>query len=211
MLCFHCSVYSTHAILSSIARTAPRTVNMLTQVVCLPSEELNANLPERFSRPSPTSTSNGQSDMAPRPRLTLNRHVREYLRATYEPVNTGSWLARPEIPTPSELLGEKADEGEDNDDGDGEDELEIPVNVVQGPWRSKEDYLSAHYELLREDAVAPLRDAVAEIKELPNMMDNQCICIYENVSLSSVRRVSTLLTSKGSYCWHDVYPARHCG
>lgn len=159
---------------------------MLTQVVCLPSEELNANLRERWSRPPPSS--NGQPPLAARPKLTLNRYVREYMRATYEPVNTGSWLARPEIPTSAELLGENDDEEEgDNGDGDENDEQEVPVNVIQGPWPSKEDYLSAHYELLREDAVAPLRDAVAEVKEVPNMMDNQAICIYENVSLSSFR------------------------
>lgn len=157
---------------------------MLTQVVCLPSDELNANLRERWSHP-PAKSSGQQPALTPRPRLTLNRYVREYMRATYEPVNTGSWLARPEIPTSAELLGKSDYEREgDNDDGDGDDELELQVNIIQGPWPSKEQYLSAHYELLREDAVAPLRDAVAEVKDVPNMMDNQGICIYENVSSS---------------------------
>ena len=110
------------------------------------------------------------------------------MRAANEPVNTGSWLARREIPTSAELLGKNDDE-EDGDKGDGDDELEVPVNVIQGPWPSKEDYLSAHYELLREDAVAPLRDAVAEVKAVPNMMDSQGICIYENVMTASPRSV----------------------
>jgi helicase required for RNAi-mediated heterochromatin assembly 1 len=99
------------------------------------------------------------------------------MRAANEPVNTGSWLSRREIPTSAELLGNVVDA----DDGDGGDELEVPVNVVQGSWGSKE-YLSTHYELLREcGAVAPLRDAVAEVREVPSMMDSQAICIYENV------------------------------
>lgn len=154
---------------------------MLTETVCLPSEELNANLHERWTRGR--STQNGQAPPPQRPRLALNRHVREYMRAACEPVNTGSWLARREIPTSAELLGKNDDDDADN--GNGDDELEVPVNVIQGPWPCKEDYLSAHYELLREDAVGPLRDAIAEVEAVPNMMDNQGICIYENVSSSS--------------------------
>jgi len=109
--------------------------------------------------------------------MMLNQRVRAYMRAANEPVNTGSWLSRREIPTSAELLGNVVDA----DDGDGGDELEVPVNVVQGSWGSKEEYLNTHYELLREDAVAPLRDAVAEVREVPSMMDSQAICIYENV------------------------------
>lgn len=134
--------------------------------------ELNADLRERW-----TSVA-AQSDLplpAPPPRMMLNEHIRAYVRAANEHVNTASWLSRREVPTSAEILGRV----DDTDEGD--DELEIPVNVVQGPWDSKEDYLSAHYELLREDATAPLRDAVAEVREVPTMMDSQNICVYENV------------------------------
>jgi hypothetical protein len=43
-------------------------------------------------------------------------------------------------------------------------------------------YLSGHYELL-EDSVAPLRDAVAYVRDNPNMMDSSIMAIYEKVSL----------------------------
>ena len=151
---------------------------MLTQVVYL-SEELNANLRERWTGSVPTPSEPSPVTPTPRPRLILNQHIREYVQAASKPVTTGSWLSRREIPTSAEILG-KADDV-DNDNGYDDDELEVPVNVIRGPWASKEDYLSGHYELLREDAVAPLRDAVAEVKEVPNMIDNQAICIYENV------------------------------
>jgi len=49
--------------------------------------------------------------------------------------------------------------------------------------------------------VAHLRDAVAEVKELLNIMDNQAICIYDDVCLSVLSAsMSTLLTSKQKFC-----------
>lgn len=66
------------------------------------------------------------------------------------------------------------------DDEDG-NAVDIPVNIVDAAWRSKEDYLRAHYELLREDAIAPLRDAVAVVQASPEMHDSKGACIYEKV------------------------------
>lgn len=48
-----------------------------------------------------------------------------------------------------------------------------------------EAYLSAHYELLREDAVKPLRDAVGVVRANPSADENAlpgAIGIYEKVS-----------------------------
>lgn len=42
--------------------------------------------------------------------------------------------------------------------------LELTENTVVGPYISKEEYLESHYKLLREDAVAPLRDVISEIQ-----------------------------------------------
>ncbi|KAL4763795.1 putative DEAD box helicase involved in nonsense mediated decay [Aspergillus foveolatus] len=45
----------------------------------------------------------------------------------------------------------------------------------------KDAYLKAHYELLREDAVAPLRDAVAIFRSDPDMSDDIYLAVYEKV------------------------------
>ena len=60
--------------------------------------------------------------------------------------------------------------------------LEVPTNTIDGPWDDKEDYLRTHYELLREDAVASLRDGVQEFRERPWMSENSTVSIYEKVS-----------------------------
>jgi hypothetical protein len=88
------------------------------------------------------------------------------------------WLELPELPMAEEVGGFV---------GDKPAKLEhiLRPNKIVGPWRSKEEYLRSHYELLREDAVAPLRDAVQEFHAKPNMMEKDSIehaGIYEQVS-----------------------------
>ena len=49
---------------------------------------------------------------------------------------------------------------------------------------ASEDYLGAHYELLREDAIRPLREAVSQVKFTPTATEdafNGAIGIYEKV------------------------------
>ena len=64
------------------------------------------------------------------------------------------------------------------------DEVMLPANRIDGPWKSKDKYLKAHYSLLREDAVSPLRDAVDQFRRSPEMTenDNKVVSIYERVS-----------------------------
>lgn len=57
----------------------------------------------------------------------------------------------------------------------------LPVNVIDEPWGDKEQYIAAHYKLLREDGIAPLRKAVEDFKAQPGMMDSGDICIYTQV------------------------------
>ena len=52
---------------------------------------------------------------------------------------------------------------------------------IEGSWPSKNSYLRAHYELLREDSIAPLRDAVAYVRDEPKMMDSKEVSIYDMV------------------------------
>ncbi|THC96420.1 hypothetical protein EYZ11_004117 [Aspergillus tanneri] len=84
------------------------------------------------------------------------------------------WLRKPEVPTPEEIMDTDCDENSEY--------IELIPNKIMGPWKSKEEYLKAHYELLREDAVAPLRDAVAYVKNDPQMSDSQSVAIYEKVT-----------------------------
>ncbi|KAH0537467.1 hypothetical protein FGG08_005730 [Glutinoglossum americanum] len=102
--------------------------------------------------------------------IPANEAIRAYGR-TSQTGSGESWLSKPEIPTTSEILGVAGDKF-----------MDIPGNKIDGPWSSKEDFISTHYELLREDAVAPLRDAVADVKENPQMKDDANLCIYDNVS-----------------------------
>ena len=63
--------------------------------------------------------------------------------------------------------------------------MEITENTIVGSYNSKEEYLKSHCKLLREDAVAPLRDVVSEIQVYPQQLlekdsDNGAY-IYEKV------------------------------
>lgn len=101
-----------------------------------------------------------------------NPAIKKYFSQAEQSADEGDWLSRPEIPSSEEIIG-----AESSDD----DCVELAPNKVTGPWLSKDLYLKSHYELLREDAVAPLRDAVAYVREDPQMMDSQTVAIYEKV------------------------------
>lgn len=101
-----------------------------------------------------------------------NPAIRKYFFQAEQSADEGDWLSRPEIPSSEEIIG-----AESSDD----DCVELTPNNVTGPWLSKDLYLKSHYELLREDAVAPLRDAVAYVREDPQMMDSQTVAIYDKV------------------------------
>ncbi|PLB45920.1 ATP binding protein [Aspergillus steynii IBT 23096] len=126
----------------------------------LPSERLH----DHFSRIGVGST------------VPVNLDVRAYFNQP-ELVEPEPWLQKPEIPFREEILG--------IDDTDDEF-IELAPNRVVGPWKSKSAYLKAHYELLREDAVAPLRDAVAFVRDDPNMSDSQMVAIYEKVYIAGI-------------------------
>lgn len=81
------------------------------------------------------------------------------------------WRMKPELPTTEEIFGQ---------DDNGSDIVLIP-NHISGPWPSSGIYLNAHYNLLREDAVGNLRDAVLWVQSNPGMSDNHNISIYEKV------------------------------
>ncbi|KAJ5575725.1 hypothetical protein N7535_002651 [Penicillium sp. DV-2018c] len=86
-----------------------------------------------------------------------------------------AWQAKPEVPSSEELMGNT----------ESEDSALIP-NRIEGVWDSKDEYLKTHYALLREDAVSPLRAAVAKLRADPWMMDTQDIAVYEKVFITGI-------------------------
>lgn len=151
---------------------------------------VNADIPERFSRSALSQVEDSEPQTTSR-RPALDLSIREYMRALVRSKDASSWLGKREIPSSAEIMGITSDDG----NGTGENEIGLNVNKVDIPWDSKEQYLGAHYELLREDAVAPLRDAVAEVKNEPNLMERDSTdsaAIYEKVGSTSLMHASLL-------------------
>ncbi|KAF7712362.1 Uncharacterized protein PECH_003473 [Penicillium ucsense] len=101
------------------------------------------------------------------------------IRQYYDvPIDTtlADWQLKPDLPTVGEILGT---------DHEGE-EFFIATNHIHGPWPSTQLYLETHYGLLREDATANLRDAVASFRERPGMKDNKNFVIYERVFFTHI-------------------------
>lgn len=100
----------------------------------------------------------------------LNRTIRAYVEQSKLANASDPWVKTPELPTSEEIFGI------------GDNSIDLVPNQVDGPWASTGAYLNAHYDLLREDAVAPLRDAVAYVRDRPAMHDAADVCIYEKVT-----------------------------
>lgn len=128
------------------------------------SERFRGNKIHRNLPVSDTMHNNGY-------RVELNLGPREYLRTQHKIAedNPKGWQGIPEIPTSNEIAL--------NDN----EAVSVPANKVKGRWKSTEKYLRAHYELLREDSIAPIRDAVDAVRKTPEMMDNKDLAIYEKV------------------------------
>ncbi|MCJ1468415.1 hypothetical protein MMC07_007043 [Pseudocyphellaria aurata] len=110
--------------------------------------------------------------------------IREYVKGFrfMEASSPSSWLSKSEIPSSSEINGEGENTEED-------ESVSVPVNKVHGPWESKEEYLSGHYLLLREDAVTSLRNVVSELRNEPDIMEEDSqenASIYEKVHITGL-------------------------
>lgn len=107
-----------------------------------------------------------------------NLAIRKYYEATTHltearlPVDgKEDWRTKSELPTTDEIF---------NQEHDTSDVLLLP-NRPSGPWPSTELYLNAHYNLIREDAIGSLRDAVLWVRTYPDMSDTKTITIYDKV------------------------------
>ncbi|KAJ5360713.1 hypothetical protein N7517_009904 [Penicillium concentricum] len=120
------------------------------------------------------------------------------------------WQTKPELPSAEEILGT---------DVPG-DVVALAPNCISGPWVSKEKYLEAHYALIREDSVAPLRNAVGRVRAEPFMRDTPDISIYEKIyelqipnsdsSTSKVFIIGVTLARSG-FALHIQFSTRRAG
>ena len=166
--------------------------------------EMNEDLLERLTRSQPKA----QNEDGGESMVSDARHIdgiREYFDKANNLPTDHSWLTLPELPTSVEvgrLKKGKPTVGE----------IPVPVNKVDGPWSSKQEYLQSHYELLREDGVASLREAVEEIRAKPELMEKDSqehAAIYENVGRLSLHPVFAL-TDLGIHFGRDICSTRYC-
>lgn len=141
---------------------------------------MNEHLTERFGHGSAIRRPNVSSPNTARPTMTTNLSIRKYVKIFDQPVDSSDWTTFREVPSSCEIFDEGRTEHTEA--------VEVHENIVVGPYSSKEDYLERQYSLLREDAVAPLRDVVSEVQAYPRMMEGESdnsAYIYEKVSQNS--------------------------
>ncbi|KAF1970981.1 P-loop containing nucleoside triphosphate hydrolase protein [Bimuria novae-zelandiae CBS 107.79] len=154
--------------------------------------DMNPHLTERFGA-ARLDDRYPDPEVAPlaRPSRT-NNDIWKYGEDAKKPVvNAGSWISKPEVPTASELLANYQSGfavGEQIIDLD----QELRPNKVVGAYESNEEYLGTQYDLLREDALRPLRQAIEEVRRNPYLDEasyssSSGIGIYEPVYLKAVQ------------------------
>lgn len=148
--------------------------------------EINADLPERISsarqlqaHPRPDSGYGGQVQF----RSNL---CEQYLRALLNKEVTNTWLDAPEIPTANELMDRNEAWTKVGDHGN----VVMTGNQLIGPWPDRSAYLEAHYGMLREEAVKPLREAISWVRAYPGMPEDVSagggIGIYTKVRITTI-------------------------
>ena len=94
-----------------------------------------------------------------------------------EAVGDATWLNALEVPSEEEI-------GWIVDGRVEVPRIRVKANKLQGPFLDKDEYLETHAELMRNDGMSPLRDAVDEFRLHPDMMEKDSEVntrIYENV------------------------------
>jgi helicase required for RNAi-mediated heterochromatin assembly 1 len=152
--------------------------------------ELNAHVTERFGRTSFRDNSAVPNDNIPSSgNSRVNNDIREYFQLAKKPVTAGSWIDKPEIPDPSEILPLKKP---DHICSKRQPLVEVGETLRphrgEGAYGSNEEYLGTKYELLKEDAIRPLREAVEEFRQSPYKDEaeygNNSLGIYEPVYIT---------------------------
>jgi helicase required for RNAi-mediated heterochromatin assembly 1 len=99
----------------------------------------------------------------------------------------GQWLSRSEIPTSDEIRDvQEAWVPRDRIDG----AIILNGNKIKGSWNSQEEYLRTHYELFREEAVRPLREAVNFLQQCPDYQEHnnggKNLGVYDRVRIKAL-------------------------
>jgi helicase required for RNAi-mediated heterochromatin assembly 1 len=146
--------------------------------------EINTHLTERFGRVSLRNNSSvPHDDIATSAPIRHNNDIRDYFQLAKKPVTAGAWIHKPEVPSPSELLP--------SDLPTLVDANEDPrPHRATGAYESKEEYLSTKYELLREDTIRPLREAIKEVRDSPYKDESEyginTLGVYEPVYITGL-------------------------
>ncbi len=138
--------------------------------------------------------------------MRVNPAIREYQKIADEPCNHDHWSGFREVPAAAEVWS-AGRQGHD-------DPVELEPNVVAGPYTSIGDYLERHYLLLREDAVAPLRNAVSEVQAYPHILERDSredAYVYERVSGSLSSTFFKILTQTGVLYGLYIHQFWHSG
>ncbi|PVH72387.1 hypothetical protein DL98DRAFT_553156 [Cadophora sp. DSE1049] len=115
----------------------------------------------------------------------------DHIKKTYEHnAFPEEWRNLPEVPSSAEIkpvyrdpvIVEEEPEEWNAYQQDVLYDEKLPHNIIDGPWPSKEAYLGAHYQIIREDSIASLRNAVTEVQANPFMEDTGETCIYTDVT-----------------------------
>ncbi|KAH7361156.1 P-loop containing nucleoside triphosphate hydrolase protein [Pyrenochaeta sp. MPI-SDFR-AT-0127] len=157
----------------------------------VPDDEVNADLCERFSNLPLSSHDSIPNDNIPTSRHSIaNDDIREYFAMLKKPIHGGSWLKKPEIPSPSEILRNNLGTVYSKQETLIEVEECIRPHKLEGAYQNIEDYLRTKYELAREDAIRPLCEVVAEVRVDPFKDEaeyqNNSIGIYDPVYITSL-------------------------
>lgn len=148
---------------------------------------MNSHLSERFRTPKQDEFPD--PDVIPLARPSrINGDIWKYCQDVTKPVpKAGSWINKPETPTAIELFAGSDPKGFAVGETIIDLDEELRPNRVEGSYESKDEYLGTQYDLLREDAIRPLRQAVEEVRKDPwrdesDYPPSSGIGIYEPVS-----------------------------
>jgi hypothetical protein len=116
--------------------------------------------------------------------------LKDHINKDYETGNFAEeWRNLPEVPSKDEIWSINDPQKEipvqerwNDYQKDPDYSNSLPHNIIDGSWPSKAKYLGAHYQIIREDEIAPLRKSVASFKAHPDMMEDDETHIYTHVS-----------------------------
>ncbi|KAF2272378.1 P-loop containing nucleoside triphosphate hydrolase protein [Westerdykella ornata] len=168
--------------------------NMFSTLASIADEEngeLNAHLTERFGMMVIADINDSRLRPPTTRVVKTTNEIREYYKEPQAPVVGGNWVSKPEIPTPDEIMmpSHAVDNRETIIDVT-EGKSPLRPNKVLGAYESIDEYLGTQYDLIREDAIGPLREAVRQVRESPYLdeveYEGGSIGLYEPVYITSV-------------------------